>query len=111
MDNGESPVKRCGKAVTIDGAFSEVYGDRGYTLVLQPDRITLALHHHFESVEDSIRKGMDMIPSFQDLRRYATPRRVADTELGAQIQEQIALLELLIRAYKENKIEQRYPPL
>lgn len=111
MDNGESPVKRCGKAVTIDGAFSEVYGDRGYTLVLQPDRITLALHHHFESVEDSIRKGVDMIPSFQDLRRYATPRRVADTELGAQIQEQIALLELLIRAYKENKIEQRYPPL
>jgi fructose-1,6-bisphosphatase-3 len=108
IDKGESPVKRCGKAVTIDGAFSEVYGDRGYTLVLQADRITLALHHHFDSVEGSIRKGVDMVPSFQDLRRYPAPRLVRDTEQGEQIQEQIALLELLIRAYKENKIEQRY---
>jgi hypothetical protein len=35
---GESPIKRSGKAITIDGAFSEAYGDHGYTLVLEADR-------------------------------------------------------------------------
>ena len=34
IEAGESPMKRSGKAITIDGAFSEAYGDHGYTLVL-----------------------------------------------------------------------------
>ena len=45
---GEQPVKRGGNAVTIDGAFSEAYGDHGYTLILDPSRIALAEHSHFE---------------------------------------------------------------
>jgi hypothetical protein len=49
---GESPLKKSGMAVTIDGAFSEAYGDKGYTLILEPRQTLLALHHHFESVED-----------------------------------------------------------
>ncbi len=39
VEEGESPLKRSGKAITIDGAFSEAYGDYGYTLVLEPNRI------------------------------------------------------------------------
>ena len=35
IEEGESPLKRSGKAITIDGAFSEAYGDHGYTLVLE----------------------------------------------------------------------------
>jgi fructose-1,6-bisphosphatase-3 len=73
---------------------------------LQPERTYLALHHHFQSVEDTIKNGTDMIPETQDLRSYTPPRRVADTEEGRDIEGQIALLELLIRAYRENKIEQ-----
>ena len=42
IDKGEDPLKRSGKAITIDGAFSEAYGDHGYTLVLEPDRTFLA---------------------------------------------------------------------
>lgn len=106
IEKGESPVKKCGKAVTIDGAFSEVYGDHGYTLILKPTGITLALHNHFESVEQLIKLGTDMIPEFQELRRYEAPRLINDTEQGSQIRDQIALLELLIKAYKENKVEQ-----
>ena len=37
VEKGEDPVKDGGNAVTIDGAFSEAYGDRGYTLILSPD--------------------------------------------------------------------------
>src|SRR5581483_3166948 len=47
VDKGEEPLKRGGNAITIHGAFSEAYGDRGYTLVLAPDRVDLAEHHHF----------------------------------------------------------------
>ena len=35
IEKGESPLKRSGKAITIDGAFSEAYGDHGYTLVME----------------------------------------------------------------------------
>ena len=36
IEKGENPVKRGGNSVTIDGAFSEAYGDHGYTLILDP---------------------------------------------------------------------------
>jgi fructose-1,6-bisphosphatase-3 len=104
IERGESPVKRSGMAVTIDGAFSEAYGDKGYTLVLEADRTYLALHHHFESVADSINNGTDMVPTVQDLQVHTPPRLVIDTEQGDQIREQVALLELLIRAYRENRV-------
>jgi fructose-1,6-bisphosphatase len=51
VEKGESPLNRSGKAITIDGAFSEAYGDHGFTLVLEPHRTFLAKRHHFESVE------------------------------------------------------------
>lgn len=106
IEAGESPLKRSGKAVTIDGAFSEAYGDKGYTLVLQPERTYLALHNHFQSVEDTVKNGTDMIPETHELRSYTEPRLTSDTEEGRDIEAQIALLELLIRAYRENKVEQ-----
>src|SRR2546425_3955145 len=62
VEKGEEPVKRSGCAVTIDGAFSEAYGDRGYTLILAPERIAIAEHHHFESISDAITSGADIVP-------------------------------------------------
>ena len=47
-----------------------------------------------------------MIPEIQELKTYPAPRRISDTERGSAILQQISLLELLIRAYRENKIEQ-----
>ncbi|MGB7324465.1 MAG: fructose-bisphosphatase class III, partial [Rubripirellula sp.] len=106
VDEGESPLKKSGKAVTIDGAFSEAYGGRGYTMVMQADRTFLALHHQFESVEAAVRDGVDIIPSLTDIRIWDTPRRNADTELGTHFSYQIDLLEQLIEAYRNNEIAQ-----
>lgn len=105
IEKGESPVKRSGMAVTIDGAFSEAYGDKGYTLVLESSRTYLALHHHFESAEDSISNGTDMVPSIQTLFTYEGERLVSDTESGDGIRRQIKLLEALIQAYRDNQLE------
>lgn len=106
IDKGESPLKRSGKAITIDGAFSRAYGDHGYTLVLEPGQTFLARHHHFESVEAAVRDGVDIIPTVTPVRRWDPPRRVADTERGAEVRSQIALLERLVEAYRGNDLRQ-----
>jgi len=106
IEKGESPLKRSGKAITIDGAFSEAYGDHGYTLVMESDRTYLALHHHFSSVEAAIRDGVDIVPSVSVVRTWNRPRLMADTERGSQFRCEIDLLERLIGAYRRNELRQ-----
>lgn len=104
VDKGEEPVKRGGNAVTIDGAFSEAYGDRGYTLVLAPERVELAEHHHFESISEAITTGADIVPKLTTIRSYDPPRRIGDTEQGETIRGQINALERLVEAYEEGTL-------
>lgn len=104
IDDGESPVKRGGNAITIDGAFSPAYGDHGYTLVLESDRTFLARHHHFESVEAAVRDGVDIIPTIATIREFERRRIVGDTEEGARIREDIALLARLVDAYRHHRL-------
>jgi fructose-1,6-bisphosphatase-3 len=105
VEAGESPLKKSGLAVTIDGAFSEAYGDRGYTLVIDADRTYLAQHHHFESVESAIERGADIVPTVTDLRRHDPPLRVRDSSRGRELEEEIAALERLVEAYRNHEIE------
>jgi fructose-1,6-bisphosphatase-3 len=106
IEDGESPLKRSGKAITIDGAFSEAYGDQGYTLVLEADRTLLARHHHFESVDAAVRDGIDIVPSVAVIRERDRPRRMADTERGEQFRCDIEMLERLIELYRNNELRQ-----
>jgi fructose-1,6-bisphosphatase-3 len=107
IDKGESPMKRSGKAITIDGAFSQAYGDHGYTLVMEADRTFLAMHHHFDSVEAAVRDGVDIIPTTTPVRESTTPRRVGETEQGVEIRADIALLESLVEAYRSHALRER----
>src|SRR5258708_29359754 len=99
-------MKKSGKAINIDGAFSEAYGDHGFTLVLEPHRTFLAKHHHFESVEAAINKGADIIPSITVVREWDKPKREADSQLGRYLVQTIKLLEELIEAYHNNHLQQ-----
>jgi fructose-1,6-bisphosphatase-3 len=111
VERGEGPVKRGGGAVTIDGAFSEAYGDRGYTLILAPERIAIAEHHHFESISDAITEGADIVPKVTNVRTYDPPRLVADTEEGERLRGRIRALEQLATAYEEGQLlEDSGPP-
>jgi len=109
VEKGESPIKRSGKAITIDGAFSESYGDHGFTLVLEPDRTILAMHYHFESVEAAVLHGADIIPSITVVREWKQPKRVADSWRGRRIKSTIQELERLIDAYRDNDLLQHSP--
>jgi fructose-1,6-bisphosphatase III len=106
IEAGESPIKRSGKAITIDGAFSEAYGDHGFTLVLEANRTVLAKHHHFESVDAAVRDGVDIVPSITAVRQWEPPRRMADTERGEQFRCDISMLERLIDLYRNNHLRQ-----
>jgi fructose-1,6-bisphosphatase III len=106
IEAGESPLKHSGKAITIDGAFSEAYGDHGYTLVLESDRTVLAKHHHFDSVEAAIRDGVDIVPSVTVIRQGPV-RRTGDTERGRELKSEIEMLTRLIEAYRQNLLRQR----
>jgi fructose-1,6-bisphosphatase-3 len=100
VEKGESPVKDSGLAVTIDGAFSQAYGDHGYTLVLEAQRTYLALHHHFNSVEQAIQEGADVIPQISEMRCGIHPRTVGDTEQGDALRARIEALRQLMKAYR-----------
>ena len=106
IEAGESPLKRSGKAITIDGAFSEAYGDHGYTLVEEADRTLLALHHHFESIEAAVREGVDIIPTVTVIREHGRSRRLADTDRGTACRHEIEMLERLVELYRCNDLPQ-----
>jgi fructose-1,6-bisphosphatase-3 len=97
LDKGETPIKKSGRAITIDGAFAAAYGDKGFSLVLDAERIYLAQHHHLDP-------GADIIPTVSDVQVYDRPRTVADTEIGGDVRAEIASLEELIAAFEANQI-------
>ena len=104
LENGETPLKKSGKAVSIDGAFSEAYGDKGFTLILEANRIAIAEHHHFESVAKAVDSGADIVPVVTNLRTWPLPRSVGDTEAGAAIRREIAALAALVTAFEDNVV-------
>ena len=97
LEAGETPVKKSGRAITIDGAFAAAYGDKGFSLVLGADRIYLAQHHHLD--EDG-----DIVPTVSDVEVYDRPRLVAETEAGEELRAEIAALEQLVTAFETNAI-------
>ena len=107
LEAGETPIKRSGRAITIDGAFAAAYGDKGFSLVLDAQRIYLAQHHHFESAEAAVTRHADIVPTVSDVAVHERPRTVGDTEIGDAIRAEIAVLEELVRGFEANIIRER----
>jgi fructose-1,6-bisphosphatase-3 len=106
VEKGEKPVKDGGNAVTIDGAFSEAYGDRGYTLIISPAGIDLAELHHFDSIDEVIAGGSDILPKIVRIREFNPHRTVADTDDGVAVRGQIDELRMLISAYRHGFLQE-----
>lgn len=107
LEAGETPVKASGRAITIDGAFAAAYGDKGFSLVLDAQRIYLAQHHHFESAAAAVSRHADIVPTVSDVVIHERPRTVGDTETGDEIRAEIAVLEELVHAFEANIIRER----
>ncbi len=105
---GESPVKCNGKLLVIDGGFSKAYqgktGIAGYTLVYNSHGMWIAAHEPFESKEAAISKETDIISDSYIIESSSIRLRVADTDTGYEIREQICQLEDLLKAYQDGII-------
>ena len=108
IEKGEQPIKKGGNAVTIDGAFSEAYGDRGYTLVLRPTGIDLAELAPFRGVEEAIVSGADIVPKMTNVRTYESPRTNRQSDEGRRVLGMIKDLELLVQAFHEGLLAEEH---
>ena len=108
---GESPIKCGGKLLVIDGGFSKAYqaktGIAGYTLVYNSHGMWIAAHEPFESKEAAIRKETDIVSDSFIVESSSIRLRVADTDTGYDIREQICQLEDLLKAYRDGIIVEK----
>ena len=108
---GENPVKAGGKLMVIDGGFSKAYhnttGIAGYTLVYHSRGLQLVQHEPFSSPEDAVKNGTD-IKSTEMLVEMKKDRvLVRDTDIGKELQAQIAELKELLFAYRHGFIKEK----
>ncbi|AJA47551.1 fructose-1,6-bisphosphatase class 3 1 [Clostridium pasteurianum DSM 525 = ATCC 6013] len=109
--NGESPIKANGKLMVIDGGFSKAYqyktGMAGYTLIYNSFGLQLISHQPFESTEKAIKEETDILSSLVVLEHSTARKRVADTDIGIELQKQIEDLKMLLFAYRKGIIKER----
>jgi len=109
--NGENPIKCHGKVFVIDGGFSKAYqketGIAGYTLIYNSHGLILVAHEPFESTEAAIEKESDIHSDNVMVKRVMERKRVADTDVGKDLKEQIKDLKMLLEAYRSGQIAEK----
>lgn len=108
---GESPIKANGKLFVIDGGMSlpyqKVTGLSGYTLIYNSYGLILVEHNHFKSIEEAVKNNLDIVSSRQIVETNATRKRVADTDIGDDLKEQVGDLKMLLAAYRKGIVKER----
>ena len=108
---GENPIKCDGKVLMIDGGFSKAYqpktGIAGYTLIYNSYGMLLAAHEPFESMKTAVRNESDIYSDTMIVQKVVSRKRVADTDIGKELQEQVRDLKKLLKAYRDGKIPEK----
>ncbi|MDO5569849.1 MAG: fructose-1,6-bisphosphatase [Bacteroidales bacterium] len=108
---GETPVRANGKLLVIDGGFSKAYqsetGIAGYTLIYNSHGLLLVQHEPFQSAEDAISQGHDIISTTKILEFNALRMRVRETDRGVELVGQIKDLQKLLVAYRSGLIKEK----
>lgn len=108
--DGESPIKAGGKLIVIDGGFAKAYqsttGIAGYTLTYNSHGLVLAMNEPFESKNKAILEGLDIKSQTILKENILTRKRVADTDIGEKLQEEIKDLKQLLVSYREGVLKE-----
>lgn len=95
--DGENPIKAKGKLIVIDGGFSKPYqgttGIAGYTLIYNSYGMQLVAHQPFSSKQRAIDNFTDIVSAKRVVDRVLKRKKVKDTTIGKQVQQEIDLLE------------------
>ncbi|MBO5517001.1 MAG: fructose-1,6-bisphosphatase [Firmicutes bacterium] len=110
VKKGANPIKANGRAICIDGGFAKPYqkttGIAGYSLIQNSYGFILTAHEAFESKAKAVQQELD-IHSTQVAREDISIRMLnKDTDQGAEIQEKIDGLKMLLEAYHTGLIPQ-----
>ena len=109
--DGESPIKADGKLIVIDGGFAKSYqdttGTAGYTLTYNSHGLVLSVNEPFLSRVKAIEEGSDIRSQIILKEDIAQRKRVADTDIGSKLKEEIVDLKQLLNAYKEGSLKEK----
>lgn len=112
VKKGESPVKCGGKLLVIDGGFSKAYqkqtGNAGYTLIYNSYGLILAAHPPFETMEKAVLDETCINSHIVMEQNMSKRKKVADTDVGRNLQLTIDDLEALLKAYRAGLIVEKY---
>lgn len=98
---GENPVKANGKMIVIDGGFSKAYqsttGIAGYTLLYNSYGMQLVAHKHFNSKEEILLEGTDVLSVKRLVDKELERKMVLETNVGEELLKEISILKDLRR--------------
>ncbi|MGL5055629.1 MAG: fructose-1,6-bisphosphatase [Fusobacteriaceae bacterium] len=101
---GENPIKADGRLLLIDGGFSKAYqsttGIAGYTLIFNSHGMRLVSHEPFDDINESIHNCLDMGSTTHIVETVPKRLRVADTDNGRVLKENIDNLKKLLEYYR-----------
>ena len=96
---GENPIKANGKMIVIDGGFSKAYqsttGIAGYTLLYNSYGMQLAAHKKFNSKEDVLCNGTDVLSVKRLVDKELKRKKVKETNVGKELLQEISILNSL----------------
>lgn len=105
---GESPIKAGGRLLVIDGGYSKPYqaetGIAGYTLIYNSYGLRLVQHEPFESTQNAIEQGKDIISETKVVEFMERRKLVRDTDIGKMLIDQIDDLKQLLAAFRKGQI-------
>lgn len=97
---GENPIKANGKMIVIDGGFSKAYqsttGIAGYTLLYNSYGMQLVAHEKFNSKEDVLLKGSDVLSVNRLVDEELERKMVRETNEGERLLKQLSVLKSLL---------------
>lgn len=110
LKKGETPIKAGGMLLEIDGGISKAYqpktGIAGYTLISDSYRLSLVSHEPFESKFNAILKELDIHSTTDIIEKTEQRKKVADTDIGIKLKDEIKALKHLLCAYKNDLLDE-----
>ena len=107
---GESPIKGGGKLIVIDGGFCRAYqpttGIAGYTLIYNSNCYRIVSHTPFPGRQEAIRENKDIANSSDIFERMESRVKIADTDIGVELQAQVDDLKALLKAYRMGEVKE-----
>ena len=98
--DGENPIKANGKMIVIDGGFSKAYqsttGIAGYTLLFNSYGMQLVAHKHFNSKEEVLLNGADVLSVKRLVDKELERKKVRETNVGEELLQEVTILNNLM---------------